>query len=176
MARAGWSLAPDDDAAEMYLWSLERLEAAGYRQYEISNVARPGRRVAPQPQVLAGRRVAGVRLRRALHAGRRPLEECLRDRGLHRRGSASGAAAGRAKRASLSALERAEEALFTGLRLAEGMNSRRSDAGTASTPGRALARALAPFIAGRRLLREGDRIRLTREGMLIANEVMSVFV
>ena len=26
MARAGWSLAPDDDAAEMYLWSLERLE------------------------------------------------------------------------------------------------------------------------------------------------------
>ena len=26
MARAGWSLAPDDDAAEMYLWSLARLE------------------------------------------------------------------------------------------------------------------------------------------------------
>ena len=42
MARAGWSLAPDDDAAEMYLWSLSRLEEAGYRQYEISNVARPG--------------------------------------------------------------------------------------------------------------------------------------
>ncbi len=43
MARAGWSLAPDDDAAEMYLWSLERLDAAGYAQYEISNVSRPGR-------------------------------------------------------------------------------------------------------------------------------------
>ncbi|MGZ8869133.1 MAG: radical SAM family heme chaperone HemW, partial [Thermoanaerobaculia bacterium] len=42
MARAGWSQAPDDDAAEMYLWSMDRLEAAGYRQYEISNVARPG--------------------------------------------------------------------------------------------------------------------------------------
>ena len=42
MARAGWSLAPDDDAAEMYLWSMGRLEAAGYRQYEISNVAQPG--------------------------------------------------------------------------------------------------------------------------------------
>ena len=40
---SGWSLAPDDDAAEMYLWSLERLDAAGYRQDEISNVARPGR-------------------------------------------------------------------------------------------------------------------------------------
>ena len=43
MARAGWSQAPDDDAAEMYLWSLDRLDGAGYRQYEISNVARPGR-------------------------------------------------------------------------------------------------------------------------------------
>ena len=43
MARGGWSQAPDDDAAEMYLWSLERLERAGYRQYEISNVGRRGR-------------------------------------------------------------------------------------------------------------------------------------
>src|SRR6185436_1424012 len=42
MARAGWSLAPDDDAADMYLWSLARLDSAGYRQYEISNVAQPG--------------------------------------------------------------------------------------------------------------------------------------
>ena len=39
MARGGWSLAPDDDAAEMYLGGLELLDAAGYEQYEISNVA-----------------------------------------------------------------------------------------------------------------------------------------
>ena len=44
MARARWSQAPDDDAAAMYLTAMERLEAAGYEQYEISNVARPGRR------------------------------------------------------------------------------------------------------------------------------------
>src|SRR6185295_7715992 len=37
MARAKWSLAPDDDAAEMYLQAMERLERAGYGQYEISN-------------------------------------------------------------------------------------------------------------------------------------------
>jgi oxygen-independent coproporphyrinogen III oxidase len=43
MARAGWSQAPDDDAADMYLWSLDRLERAGYHQYEISNVSRPQR-------------------------------------------------------------------------------------------------------------------------------------
>ena len=44
MARGGWSQAPDETAAEMYHAGLSRLEVAGYRQYEISNVARPGRR------------------------------------------------------------------------------------------------------------------------------------
>src|SRR5687768_5582375 len=43
MARGKWSLAPDDDAAEMYLSGLDRMDAAGYVQYEISNVAHPGR-------------------------------------------------------------------------------------------------------------------------------------
>ncbi|MBR2668035.1 MAG: radical SAM family heme chaperone HemW [Oscillospiraceae bacterium] len=35
---------PDDDVqADLYLWAVRRLEQAGYRQYEISNFARPGR-------------------------------------------------------------------------------------------------------------------------------------
>ena len=34
---------PDDDAqADRYLWTVERLARAGFRQYEISNFARPG--------------------------------------------------------------------------------------------------------------------------------------
>src|SRR3989449_1047538 len=44
MARAQWSQAPDEDAATMYLTAMERLDGAGYEQYEISNVSRPGRR------------------------------------------------------------------------------------------------------------------------------------
>jgi oxygen-independent coproporphyrinogen-3 oxidase len=36
-------VAPDDVAADMYLLAMDTLERAGYGQYEISNVARPGR-------------------------------------------------------------------------------------------------------------------------------------
>ena len=35
---------PDDDAqADLYLWTVGRLERAGFPQYEISNFAKPGR-------------------------------------------------------------------------------------------------------------------------------------
>ena len=37
-------------------------------------------------------------------------------------------------------------------------------------------RPLQPFVDAGLLLREGPRLRLTREGMLVANEIMAVFV
>ena len=77
MARAGWSLAPDEDAAEMYLGGLASLDAAGYRAVrDLERVsARP--RVPPQRQVLDRWRVARARVRRAFDEGRRAVEECL---------------------------------------------------------------------------------------------------
>jgi len=43
-AKRGMLPVPDPDAAaEMYEWAGEALEAAGFKQYEISNWARPGR-------------------------------------------------------------------------------------------------------------------------------------
>src|SRR5207249_7695996 len=44
MTRQHWDQLPDDAVAEMYEASMASLEAAGYEAYEISNVARPGRR------------------------------------------------------------------------------------------------------------------------------------
>lgn len=40
--RASEDLPDDDTQAEMYLWTVDRLAQAGYRQYEISNFAKPG--------------------------------------------------------------------------------------------------------------------------------------
>lgn len=38
----GEQLPDDDDQAERYLWTVQRLAQAGYDQYEISNFAKPG--------------------------------------------------------------------------------------------------------------------------------------
>ena len=38
----GEAMPDDDQQADMYLWMVERLAQAGYKQYEISNFARPG--------------------------------------------------------------------------------------------------------------------------------------
>ena len=40
--RRGEKLPDDDEQADMYLWAVEALERAGYRQYEISNFAKSG--------------------------------------------------------------------------------------------------------------------------------------
>ena len=121
MARAGWSVAPDDDAAEMYLEGLARLDRAGFEQYEISNVARPS--VAPltsQLEILAGRRVAWLRLWRARHVPRRAMAQRQRHGGLHRSGAAGQDV--RLDRRALGDAERLEEALFMGLRVTDGLD------------------------------------------------------
>ena len=80
MARAGWSLAPDEDAAEMYLSGLAALDAAGYQQYRDFECLPRRARVSTQPEILDRRRVARAWLRRALDAGREAVEKCLGNR------------------------------------------------------------------------------------------------
>lgn len=173
MARAGWSLAPDEDAAEMYLIAMERLERAGLRQYEISNVARPGRESRHNLKYWtdgqwigfgcgAHSTIDGVRWK--IVAGTTEFIDRVN--------------AGTdlvSERRVLSGLERLEEALFTGLRLSAGLDlgaiSVRYDTDVWARYGRALQ----PFVERRWLERQDSRLRLTREGMLVANEVMAVF-
>jgi oxygen-independent coproporphyrinogen III oxidase len=174
MARSGWSLAPDEDAAEMYLWSLGRLDRSGYRQYEISNVARPGRESAHNLKYWtdgewlgfgcgAHSTMAGVRWKNVS-----ATEEYVRR-------TVSGEPLV-AERRELTRDERLEEARFTGLRLTGGIDleatGRRYDVDVWGRFGSDLG----PFEDEGLLIRDGARIRLSREGMLVANEIMAVFV
>lgn len=72
--------------------------------------------------------------------------------------------------------ERLEDALFTGLRLTEGVDVERAGARYGIDVWAGYGADLQPFLDAGVLRREGPRLRLTREGMLVANEVMQVFV
>jgi oxygen-independent coproporphyrinogen-3 oxidase len=175
MARAGWSQAPDEDAATMYERALERLDRAGYEQYEISNVAKPGYRAVHNVKYWQDGAWLGFGCgAHATRAGERwrnvpaTMEYVLR---IERGESPI------AERRVLSPDERLEEALFTGLRLADGLDlraiARRYGVDVWERYGRELTR----FADAGLLVHEpGRRLRLTRSGMLLANEVMTVFI
>jgi oxygen-independent coproporphyrinogen-3 oxidase len=178
MARAGWSLAPDDDAAEMYLWSMARLEEAGYGQYEISNVARPGRESRHNLKYWTDGEWAGLGC--GAHATRVEGGSTVRRKNV----SSTAEYIERIEQHApvtvevrpLAAHERLEDALFTGLRLAAGVDVQALGEASGVDVWARYGGQLQPFVDGGFLRREGRRLRLTRDGMLVANEIMSVFV
>ena len=174
MARSGWSLAPDDDAAEMYLWSLERLDRAGYRQYEISNVARPGRESRHNLKYWTDGEWAAFGCgAHATTAGVRSRNVSSTEEYVRRIGEGQSAVS---EERRLTPAERLEEALFTGLRLSAGLDVEAVGRRYGVDVWKRFGPRLVPFLEGGLLVRDGARLRLTREGMLLANEIMAVFV
>jgi oxygen-independent coproporphyrinogen-3 oxidase len=175
MARAGWSLAPDEDAAEMYLEAMSRLDCAGYEQYEVSNVCRPGH--ASRHNVKYWQDGEWLGLGPGAHSTRG---------GVRWRNVSSTADYVRriggddsvvAERRVLSTEERAEEALFTSLRLTAGVDVRAVRARYGVDVWSRYGGELARFVEAGLLRHDpGQRLALTRTGMLMANEVMTVFI
>jgi oxygen-independent coproporphyrinogen-3 oxidase len=175
MARGGWSQAPDEDAAAMYLESLARLDAAGYEQYEISNVARPGRRSRHNVKYWQDGEWLGFGC--GAHSTRRGVRwrNVAATMDYIRRVTTAEPVV--AERRTLDAEERIEEALFTGIRLTEGLDlaalAGRYGVDVWERYGGELARLVD---AGLLVHEPGVRLRLTRSGMLLANEAMAVFI
>lgn len=175
MARGGWSVAPEDDAADMYLETMAALEAAGYRQYEISNVARPGRESRHNLTYWRD----GNWL--AFGAGAHGADDTGRWRvvsgtGDYIRRVADGQETA-AERWPRDAATRCEEALFMGLRLVEGLDLARFRERYGLDVWARFGAGLQPFLEAGLLVHEpGRRISLTRPGMLVANDAMTVFL
>jgi len=174
MARAKWSLAPDDDAADMYLQSMERLDAAGYAQYEISNVARPGRESRHNLKYWTDGEWLGF------GCGAHSTRNGVREKNVSSTTEYIARVADRgqmaAERRELTAQERVEEALFTGLRLCRGLDLTEVKSRYAVDVWAEYGGELQPFVEGGLLIYDGGRMRLTRAGMLLAHEVMTVFI
>ncbi|HKE86302.1 MAG TPA: radical SAM family heme chaperone HemW [Vicinamibacterales bacterium] len=174
MARGRWSVAPDDDAAEMYLQAMDRLDRVGYVQYEISNVSRPGRESAHNMKYWTDGEWLG------LGCGAHSTRNGVREKNVSSTTEYIARVAERGQlgveRRVLTSQERLEEALFTGLRLSRGVDlaemKSRYDVDVCARYGGELQL----FVDEGLLIYDAGRMRLTRAGMLLAHEVMTVFI
>jgi oxygen-independent coproporphyrinogen-3 oxidase len=173
-ATDAWTQASDDDAADMYLAALARLDRAGFEQYEISNVARPGFLSRHNVKYWQGESwrgygcgahstVDGVRWKNVAST-----TEYVENIG-------SGVSPVR-DRVDLTPQARLEEALFTGLRLSEGIDGGTFERRFGVEPWVRYGADLHPYVEEGLMWRHGARFGLTRRGMLVANEILSVFV
>ena len=174
MARGQWSVAPDDDVAEMYLQSMARLDSAGYEQYEISNVAKPGRRSRHNLKYWTDGEWLGF------GPGAHSTVDGMRTRNVSATPEyveavePGGALIAEARQ--MSARERMEDALFTGLRLTDGVSVEEVRGRYGVDVWAEFGAELEPFREFGWLIYHDGSLRLTRAGMLLAHEIMSVFV
>lgn len=166
----GRQAAMDEDAlAALADAATDRLQAGGFEQYEISNFARPGHRSRHNLKYWTDEEYVGfgpsahsyVLGRRWSIPGR--LDAYIAGRG---------AGLGRIEETP-SRSDRAAEALIAGLRLTDGIDlaALRARFGTAFTePERG---TLADLAAAGLLESDGERLRLTRRGRLVSNEVLA---
>jgi len=174
MARGGWSLAPDDDAAEMYLASLTTLDAHGYRQYEISNASLPGRESRHNLKYWTDGEWLGFGCgAHSTRAGTRWKNVSATADYVTRVAEGRPTAV---ERRVMNDEARLEDALFTGLRLTAGIDLEDLATRYGVDVWTRYGAALDPFVAAGFVVRDDGRLRLTREGMLVANEVMQIFV
>lgn len=177
MVRAAWSQAPDDDAAEMYVAAMERLERAGLTQYEISNVARNGRRSRHnlkywQDGAWRGFGCGAHSTRGAVRwKNVSSLEDYVGRMALDPTGGSLAIDVHRR-----SSQEQLGDALFTGLRLSDGVSLHEVNRRYAVDVWERFGDQLEPFIEEGLLRRSPDRLWLTRRGMLLAHDIMAVFV
>jgi coproporphyrinogen III oxidase-like Fe-S oxidoreductase len=169
-----WTQATDDDAADMYLLGLDRLDTAGYEQYEISNVSRPGFCSRHNVKYWQGGAWRGF------GCGAHSTIDGARWSNISST-SEYVEAIGRGRpvevgRQVLSARERFEEALFTGLRLSEGIDRRNIQERHGVEPWIQFEPTLAPLVDDGLMWRTAERFGLTRRGMLVANEILTTFV
>jgi oxygen-independent coproporphyrinogen-3 oxidase len=174
MARGRWAVAAEDDAAEMYLQAMEALDRAGYDQYEISNVARPGWESRHNVKYWTDGEWIGF------GCGAHSTRKGTREKNVASTSEyialvgAGGPLAVETR--ALSARTRLEEALFMGLRMARGVDLASIESRYQTDIWRAYCNELQPFVDQGLLIYDGAHLRLTRPGMLLANEVMAVFV
>jgi oxygen-independent coproporphyrinogen-3 oxidase len=172
-ARERGQVAPLDEEKElaMYEHSMDRLAAAGFEHYEISNFARPGFRCRHNERYWANEAYYGFGVGAARYAdGVRELN--TRDTKLYIRKLLAGESP-TFQSERLAPRDRAFETIATQLRRAEGINRTRFAEQTGFALDELIGDRVGPLVAEGILLDAADGIRLTRRGKCVADAVVA---
>ena len=164
---------PDDELAAAMLSETAELSAGfGYRQYEVSNFAKPGREGRHNLLYWRGGDYLGVgpgaHGRIGIGGARYATETELSPTAWL--AAVGGSGTGEAKRTWLDWAEQANEYLMTSIRLTEGTDLNRY----AALSGRGLDPGMLDLLERNGLaVREDDRLRATASGMLVLNRIVA---
>ena len=161
---------PDDDAqADMYLWTVERLGALGYEQYEISNFARPGRASRHNMKYWTLCEYAGFGP--GAHSDLGDVRYAyLRSLDTYCAGVEAGVSVLESSE-HIPSRERDIEYVMLGLRLTQGI-SRQEFENRYRLPFAPIQSVLERFRATGHAALAGERWRLTPEGFLVSNQII----
>lgn len=168
------SLPEDELVAEMYQTLQARTTAEGYEQYEISNFALPGFKSAHNLKYWSDQPYLGFGS--SAHSYDRSERWCNVSTpsryvaAVKQRGDAV------AKRWTVDAKSRLQESLFLGLRRTEGVDLGGVEEEFGEDPEKLFGAEIQELVANDLLERQGRRLRLTPQGMLLSNEVFVRFV
>ncbi|MBW3612225.1 MAG: radical SAM family heme chaperone HemW [Chloroflexi bacterium] len=164
----------DDIAADQYRCAEEVLDVAGYRHYELSSWARPGRESRHNGAYWARRAYTGIGAGAHSYDGRAVRSWNVRDLD----GYLARAEAGERPMEGCEELDeptRAFEAVALGLRRVDGLRRAEFAAEFASDPGDRFADAVAVGLERGLLTVDADSIRLSATGRLLANDALEPF-
>lgn len=177
LLRGELRMPPDEEVAQMYETARRILSSAGYRQYEISNFARPGHESRHNVKYWKrdgyagfGPSAHGLLFPRGMarHGFRTANPPSLGEyRGAIRAGRLPWAEAG-----PVSPEDAWKEHLIFGLRMTEGVDLGELEAISGTPLPGPLRETINGLVDGGRLLRDGDRIRLPGELFFVSNEVL----
>jgi oxygen-independent coproporphyrinogen-3 oxidase len=174
--RRGIQPKPDDDlAAEMYELMVEQACAAGYEHYEISNLCFPGHESRHNTKYWTGQCYVGFGCSAHSFDGHR--RRWSNERDLNRYvGLVEGGVSPIVESTVLSDAEARAEKMFLGLRMMNGIGIKDYQEHFGYDLREHYREQFKLFYDAGLLTSDGERIRLTRSGALLSNEVFAAFV
>jgi len=167
---------PDEDlTADMYEMACERLNAAGVRQYEISNFARSGHESRHNLKYWTRQPYIGFGVdAHSMLTCSRGVNEAVRF--CSPEGLEEYIAGAPLKNMPVSPRAALEELFFLGLRLTKGINLKKAAGDFGEAEVQTFSNTILECVELELLERDGDVIRLNERGRLLSNEAFERFI